>query len=335
MSMLDSFSQIGKQKGEKFSELSGLRKQEAIWGYIFISPYLIGFVLFTLLPMIASFFFSLSKFQLSEGAGSIQFIGLQNWQRLFSDPVVWGSADSWGAMRVTFIFGLVSLPLGLIIALFLAVLLNMENLVGRNIFRTLFFMPSMIPGVASAFIWKAYMNPQTGWFNRIIEFLTPIKAVGASGGLQWLDDPKLLYIAYTLVGIWGTGNAMLLLLASLQGVPTDLYEASKVDGAGWWRRLWSITLPMISPVIFYNLILGTVGTLQYFLVPFALNGSNGNPNGFSMFYLLYLYKQAFAFANMGYGATLAWFLFIIALLLTMVLFWTSKYWVFYAGERRS
>ena len=137
-----------------------------------------------------------------------------------------------------------------------------------------------------------------------------------------------------VVGIWGVGNAMLLNLAALQGVPTELYDAAKIDGAGAWRTFWNVSFPMISPVIFYNLILTVVGLFQYFLVPLVLNQGTGEPAGKTMFYNLYLYKTFFSYQNMSYGATLAWFLFIIILAVTLVLFWSQRFWVFYAGGER-
>jgi len=167
--------------------------------------------------------------------------------------------------------------------------------------------------------------------NRLIE-LTGIHAVG-SDGLRWLDDPNLVYIAYTFIGLWGIGNAMLINLAGLQGVPTELYEASEIDGAGWWSRLFRITVPMVSPVIFYNLILSVVGLLQYFITPFVLNQGNGYPEGATRFYMINFYKQAFSFQNMGYGSALAWLMFIIALGITIFLFITGRYWIYYAGEK--
>jgi multiple sugar transport system permease protein len=175
--------------------------------------------------------------------------------------------------------------------------------------------------------------------NRVIE------AVGIGGvlgfdvrgveGLRWLNDPNrpnLVWIAYTFIGLWGIGNGILINLSALQSVPTELYDGARVDGAGWLRRLWNITVPMISPVIFYNLVLSVIGLLQYFIVPWVLTGGSGDPEGRTMFYMIHFFKQGFIFQNMGYGATLAWLLFGIALVITISLFGTAKYWVFYSGE---
>lgn len=307
-------------------KLSLAQRREARWGLLFISPWLIGFSIFYLAPMIVSFIFSLFDFTLS-APDEAQFIGFGNWRRmLFEDP------NTWESLGITFKFALISFPIGMILAFSLALLLNSKHLIGRNLFRTLFYAPTMVPFIASILIWAQVLNPATGWLNRIIEVFG-IQAVGPEG-LRWLDNPNLIYIAYTFIGIWGIGNTILIYLASLQGVPTELYDASNVDGASWWNRLWNITIPMVTPVIFYNLILSLVGLLQYFLVPLVLNDANGYPEGSTRFFMINFYKQAFTFQNMGYGASLAWLLFIIALAITLFLFATARYWVYYAGENR-
>jgi multiple sugar transport system permease protein len=302
-------------------------KREAKWGLFFLTPWMIGFLAFYFLPMIASFGFSLLNFNPAV-PDQATFIGFQNWQRaIFSDEEV----------KLSFIrtlhFSAISLPIGLSFALFLAILLNSKDVLGKNLYRTLFYMPSMIPLVATVLIWNGVLNEQTGWINIIIERVTGIQATGTQG-LRWLADPQLVYFAYTAFGLWGVGNAMIIFLAGLQGVPTEFYEAAEIDGANWLQRLFKITLPMITPVIFYQLVLGVIGTLQYFLAPFVLNGGTGFPQGMTRFYMVYFYKQSFTFFNMGYGATLAWLMFIFALILTIVLFGTAKYWVYYASEER-
>ena len=311
--------------GRLFSMTEGERR-EARWGLLFISPWLIGFLAFYFVPMIASLWFSLLDFTLSD-PDATRFVGLENWRRmLFEDP------NTWISMGVTFLFAAISLPIGMISAFMLAVLLNSEDLLGKNVFRTLFYAPTMVPLIAAILIWNQVLNPQTGWVNRSIALLG-FDVIGADG-LRWFDDPKLIYLAYTFIGLWGIGNAILINLSALQGVPTSLYEAAKVDGATWWRRLVSITVPMVSPVIFYNLILSMVGLLQYFIVPWVLTGGDGYPQGTTRFYMVYFYKQAFTFQNMGYGAALAWLMFIVGILVTLVLFWSARYWVYYSGDSR-
>lgn len=317
---------IQHQKTPK-ARMTKIQKKEAGWGLVFLTPWMIGFLLFYLAPMIASFVFSLYDFNPAV-PDQAKFIGFENWQRaLLVDEEV----------RLSFLrtlnFAAISLPIGLGFSLFLAILLNSKNVLGKNLFRTLFYMPTMIPVVAVVLIWSGVLNEQTGWINVIIERFTGIEAVGTQG-LRWLADTKLVYYAYTMFGLWGVGNAMIIFLAGLQGVPTELYEAAEIDGANWFQRLWSITIPMITPVIFYQLVLGTIGSLQYFLAPFVLNRGTGFPEGMTRFYMVYFYKQSFSFFSMGYGATLAWLMFIVALIMTVALFGTAKYWVYYASEER-
>ena len=303
-----------------------MERHEAKWGYAFIGLWLVGFFIFYFVPMIASLIFSFYEFELATPENT-HFIGLSNWRRmLFEDPLVWNS------LWVTLKFALITMPLGFFFALFVALLLNSKHLLGKSLFRTLFYAPSLVPLVAAIFIWTGVLDPTTGWINRLIEFATGLNAAGPQG-IRWLDDPWLVYVAYTFIGLWGVGNAIVFNLASLQGVPTELYEAARIDGAGWWRQLWAITLPMISPIIFYNLLLSTIGLLQFFTMPYVLNGGNGYPEGSTYFYMIHFFKQAFAFQNMGYGATLAWFMFFIALAVTLALFGSARYWVYYAGGR--
>ncbi len=314
-------------KKETKEPMTKIRKKEARWGLFFLSPWMIGFLLFYLLPMIASFIFSLLRYTPAVPEDTV-FIGLSNWQR----AIVIDQEVRLSFTR-TLHFAAISLPIGLGFALFLAILLNSKNVIGKALYRTLFYMPSMIPLVATVLIWNGVLNEQTGWINVIIESLTGIQATGTQG-LRWLADPRLVYYAYTMFGLWGVGNAMIIFLAGLQGVPTELYEAAEIDGAGWFTRLFRITIPMITSVIFYQLVLGVIGSLQYFLAPFVLNGGTGFPQGMTRFYMVYFYKQSFSFFNMGYGATLAWLMFIFSLILTIVLFGTAKYWVYYAQEER-
>jgi len=175
------------------------------------------------------------------------------------------------------------------------------------------------------------LNPETGWINRALMGL----GIPKDSVPLWANDMNWVYPTYVIMGVWGIGNAMLIFLAGLQSVPTELYDASTVDGANIWQQFWNVTFPMISPVIFFNLVLSIVGLFQYFLVPLVVNLGTGAPGGSTMFYNLYLYKTFFSFHNMGYGATLAWGLFGVILLVTIALFATSKYWVYYAGDGRS
>ncbi|MEO1164452.1 MAG: sugar ABC transporter permease [Chloroflexota bacterium] len=325
MDMFSEFNAASNKAQERSSRMSPARRRKAMWGLFFISPWLIGFIIFYLVPMVVSLVFSVYRFELS-APDEATFVGLDNWRRmLFEDP------QTWQALRVTLVFAVISLPIGMFTAFMLAVLLNSKHLMGRNLFRTLFYAPTMVPLVAAILIWSQVLNPQTGWINRMVEAMTGMQATGANG-IRWLADPSLIYISYTLIGIWGIGNAILINLAALQGVPTALYEAAEIDGAGWTRKLWSITIPMVTPVIFYNLVISVVGLMQYFIVPWVLNGGDGFPEGTTRFMMIQFYQQAFSFQNMGYGATIAWFIFIVALVLTIGLFATGRYWVYYAGD---
>ncbi|MCI0394430.1 MAG: sugar ABC transporter permease [Chloroflexi bacterium] len=304
---------------------TGLVRYKQRWGLLFISPWVIGFLLFYLLPMIASFGFSLTDFNLATPAET-RFIALTNWRRaLVEDTEVIDSFIK------TFKFSAITLPAGLIFALFLALLLNSRHVKGKIIMRTLFYAPIVIPGVATTLIWSGVLNEHTGWINLFLENIPGVQAVGVEG-LRWLNDPRFIYYTYTLIGLWGIGNAMIIMLAGLQSVPTELYEAAEIDGASYLQKLVTITLPLISPVIFYNVIIGLIGLMQYFLVPFVLNGGDGSPQGTTRFIAVWFYKQSFSFFNMGYGATIAWLIFMVALLLTVALFGSARYWVYYATE---
>jgi len=320
--MSSMFSELSF-KDLKFTrtKLTKLTRREALWGLFFLSPWIIGFLLWTLGPMIASFVFSFTDFNLLHRE-EMQWVGLDNYRLLFTDPNVKT------AVSVSLRFAAIALPVGILQPVLMAALLNDERLWARRLFTTLFYLPSIVPMVSTVYIWQGMMNTQTGWINR---FLT---AIGIAGP-DWLNARAWIYPSLVIIGLWGVGDMMLYTLATMQGVPTELYEAAQVDGAGRFRQFRHITLPMITPVIFYNLILSSIGIVQYFLVPFVLKGPNGDPGNATWFYGMHLYKEAFAYSKMGYGATLAWVLFLFVLIVTIFLFWSSKYWVFYqAGEQK-
>ncbi len=310
-----------------------LAKREFRNGMIFILPWIFGFLAFTLLPMIFTFIFTFTDTRITSGiAGTPTWVGLANYATLFKDNQVWNARpnSSPGAMWITLRFGIIALPVGILLPLGIALLMNSKFLRGQNFFRSLFYMPYIIPFVASVFLWGGMLNPENGWINRALLALGVPK--GALPG--WANDINWVYPAYVIMGIWGIGNAMLTMLAGIQSVPTDLYDAAKVDGAGAFNTFWHVTFPMISPVIFYNLLLSIVGLFQYFLVPLVLNQGTGNPGGATMFYNLFLYKTFFVNQNMSYGSTLAWVLFVVILVVTVILFSTARYWVYYASENQ-
>ena len=315
-----------------FRKLGPIARRELRNGLFFIMPWMVGFLVFTLLPIIATLLFSFMSMQVTDGFSNLKFVGFSNYITMINDPRVWnaGSTSSPGSMWITLRFALVALPVGIFLPLGIALLMNSKNLKGQNIFRSLFYMPFIIPFVASVFLWGGILNPETGWVNRALISFGISKAVLPG----WANDPNWVYPAYVIFGIWGIGNAFLTMLAGLQGVPTELYDAAKVDGAGNWAVFLNITFPMISPIIFFNLILNIVGLFQYFLVPLAFNNGTGEPGGSTMFYNLYLYKTFFQYQDMSYGSTLAWVLVIFILIITAFLFWSARYWVYYAGDAR-
>jgi multiple sugar transport system permease protein len=300
---------------------SGLAWRRARWGYIFIAPWLIGFLLFTALPMIATFIFSFTNINLAQ-AEPLRFVGLRNYETLFKD------AQAWASLGITFKYALLALPVAVALPLIVALLLHSRHLRGSGGFRILFFLPYVVPLVATVFIWGGMLNPETGWINGLLE------ALGVSDPPGWLEDPAWVYPGLAIIGFWGIGAGMIVYLAGLKGIPTDLYEAARIDGAGAWASLRHITIPMLTPVIFYTVVLSVVEVMQYFLVPLVLQEGTGEPGGSTMFYNLYIYKNFFTFQNMAYGATLAWVLFVITLIITLFLFGTARRWVYYAGEAR-
>jgi ABC-type sugar transport system permease subunit len=297
--------------------VSPLKRREQKWGLIFLAPWIIGFILFFAGPMIASLIFSFTNFVLIR-PDEMQFVGLANWKRMFTDTAVRKS------LGVTLRFMLISVPISMIVPLCLAVLLNYKHLAFKPLFRTMFYMPFMVPGVAGALIWSGVLNPQSGWVNMLLN------KIGITGP-DWLNNPVWVIPALTLMGLWGIGNTMVIMLAGLQGVPSELYDASRVDGAGPIRTFFNITLPMISPVIFYNLVLAIIGSFQYFLNAYVLYNSQAGPDDAALFYMLNLYREAFVYYNMGYASTLAWGMFLVALVITVVLFSTSNRWVYYSS----
>lgn len=297
-----------------------MRRQRILWGWLFLSPWIIGFIAFYLLPMIASLVFTFTNFDLTR-PNDIAFVGLRNWQQLLRDPNVGIS------LRNTLGYAVVALPLTVGIPVLIATMLNAKSLWGKRTLRTLFYLPYMIPGVAAAYIWAGYLSPQGGWLN------LGLQQIGLTGP-NWLFDPNWIYLGLFLISLWSIGNAVLITLAGMQNVPTELYEAAKVDGANALITFRKITLPMISPIIFYNLVLTTISIFRFFDIPYMLKGSSGDPANSTLFYNILLYRVAFPQQNMGYGATLAWLLFIISMVVTLILFLSARRWVYYsAGDQ--
>ena len=294
-----------------------IARREQLWGYIFVAPWLIGFVLFTVLPMGAALVYSFTDFDLRR-PDDIHFIGLANYARLLADASVGHS------LAVTIRFILITVPLNLVFALALAVLLNSRRVAGRTLFRTLFYMPIQIPLVAATLIWVGVLNGSSGWVNQLLEM------VGIRGP-DWIGDSTWVLVTLALIGLWGVGNMMLIFIAGLQGVPTEFFDAAKVDGANAWTTFRRITVPLITPIIFYNLLISLVTSFQVFIQPWVLK--NGIPDDSTNLFNVNLYREAFKFNQMGYASALGWVLFGVILLVTVILFWSSRRWVYYAAER--
>ena len=297
----------------------GLRRRETATGLAFVAPWIIGFLAFSALPMVASLVLSLTDFD-PRRADELRFVGLDNYLRLASDPAVIKSA------LVTLRFALIVVPLTLAFALAVALLVNNRLLAGRNVFRTLFYMPLQIPIVASTVVWIGVLNVSTGWLN------VGLQSIGLPA-VDWLNSLFWVHPALAIMGLWGIGNMMLIFLAGLQSVPSELYEAAKVDGAGPWARFRLITLPLLSPVLFYNLIIVLIATFQYFTQAYVITNGRGDPGSVTLFFNLNLFREAFQFYNMGYASALAWVLFVVVLGLTIVLFRTAGRWVYEGSDR--
>jgi ABC-type sugar transport system permease subunit len=297
---------------------TGLARRRGRVGLWYVAPWAIGFVLWYLVPMLASLWFSFTDYNLVSGEPPA-FNGLDNWTRLVADPEIRSAAV------VTLKYGLLSLPFAIGVPIGLAYLLVSKNLRFRNAFRMLFFMPSVIPFVAAVLLFGGIMNGQTGWVNRLLSL------VGISGP-NWFQDETWVYPALMFIGLWGVGNAMIIFIASMNSVPATLYDAATIDGAGQLALFRHVTLPMISPVIFYNVVIALIGLFNYFLVPFVLTNGSGEPNGSTLFYPMYFFRVGFRLFDMGYAATIAWALFLVAIIVTGALFWSARYWVHYEFE---
>jgi len=304
------------------SQPMSMRRREALWGYIFISPWLIGFVIFTLGPMIASLLLSLTNYNITTPP---VFIQLDNYIKLFT-----GDPRFWHSLGVTVKFALIAIPLNLVFGFVLALLLN-QNVPGVAFWRTIYYLPSVIAGVAVAILWSLIFNPRFGILNWLLSL------VGIDGP-GWLASPDWAVPALIIMSLWSVGGGMIIYLSGLQSIPTAFYEAAELDGANALQRLFYITIPLMSPVIFYNLVIGIIGTFQYFTEVYVITATAdtglGGPLESTLFYNVYLYSNAFRYLNMGYASALAWVLFVIVLVLTLLVFRSSALWVYYEGELR-
>lgn len=290
-----------------------MRRKEGWAGFLFALPWLFGLFAFMFYPLLMSLYYSFCDYSALRAP---VWIGTDNYSELFHDEVFWT------CVKNTVLYACVSLPLGMVFAIGLAMLLN-ANVKGMTVYRTIFFIPSLVPMVSLAMLWLWILNGDYGVLN------TALAAIGIKGP-NWLSDVAWTKPALILMSVWGVGNAMLIYLASLQDVPTSLLEASELDGASAWQKTRNVTLPMISPVIQFNMVMGIIGSLQVFAIPFVMF-PGGTPARSTYFYAMYLYDNAFNYSRMGYASAMGWILFVVILLLTLVALKLSNKHVHYGG----
>ncbi len=292
---------------------STLQRRETIEAYLFLSPWLIGFVLLVAGPMLGSIVLTMMRWDL---IGEPTWVGFANFRRVMRDPLVRVS------LMNTAFYTFISVPLTLAVSLGTALLLN-QRLRFQSVFRTFFYLPSVVPAVANALVWLWILNPDVGLANSILNFF-------GFPDLKWIYDRSLAKPTFILLSLWGVGNTMIVFLAGLQGIPQSLYEVADIDGANWWYRFRHVTLPMLSPVILFNLIIGIIGSFQVFTSAFIL--TNGGPQNATLFTVLYIYRLGFEQNNMGVASAVAWILFLIILVFSLVQLRLSRSWVYYEGE---
>lgn len=307
--------------------MTARERREWLAGVGFTSLWIVGFGAFLLYPVLASLFYSFCDYSILEPP---VFIGVDNYTKLLSDDVFWLS------LRNTLIYAVFSVPLGTVVSLGLALLLN-ADIKGRAVFRTIFYLPSIVPLVASSMLWLWIFNGQYGLLNWV---LRPVADLFGATPPAWLGDPAWSKPALVIMSLWGVGNSMIIYLAGLQDVPKHLYESASIDGATAWQRFWHITLPMISPVVYFNVIMGLIGALQVFTQVFVIAGGvggnanplEGSPSRSTLFYTIYLFSTAFFDLRMGYASALAWVLFVVVALLTALGTRASRGHIHYLGQ---
>ena len=297
------------------AQADSIQKRQNRYGYAFIAPWLIGLFAFTLIPMLFSLFLSFCKWDIVTGLGTIKWIGTENFTKVFADK------KFYKALEVTFRYCLISIPSYQIISLLVALLLNMRIRFMHG-FRLIFFLPSIIPTIASSMIWMQMLGKE-GIINQ------GLSLIGIQGP-SWLNTPQTALYGLIIMGVWGIGNTIIIYLSGLQGVGEELYEASSIDGANSFQRFFKITVPMISPTIFFNVVMAVIGSFQYFTQAFVM--TEGGPLNSTLFYNLYLYVKAYKELKMGYAAALAWIMFVIILFFTLLVIRSSSFWVYYQND---
>jgi len=293
-------------------------KRDVARGYAFVLPWIIGFLVFNLYPFVYSFYLSFTEYNIFQPP---RWIGLDNYVRMFTSD-----RNFWPSLRLTLLYAFFNVPLGMIGALGVALLLN-RNVRAIGFWRTLYYLPAVLPAAAVALLWRWMFSPSSGLINF---FLQPFYALFNMEPLAWFTDPNLVLPAYVIMGMWGVfGANAVILLAGLKNIPRELYEAAQIDGAGAWAQFRSVTIPMLSPTLFYTLVTGIIGALQIFTQAFFIT----TPQRAGQFLNVLIYQEAFAFRHMGYASALAWFLLMVILVLTLLVIRSSALWVYYESER--
>jgi multiple sugar transport system permease protein len=282
-------------------------------GYLFISPWLIGFLIFTGYPFLRSIYLSFTAYDIVTAP---RWVGAANYKTLLTDD-----PKFYQSLMVTVHYAIIAVPLSVVSSLILALLLS-ASVRGQSIFRTIFYLPGIVPAVANAIVFNWLLNPEMGLVNRIL-------ALFGIRGPAWMQDARWAPYTFILMSLWGVGSGMIIYLAALKDVPAYLYEAALIDGADPWQRLRAITLPTISPVIFFNLVMGVIGSFQYFTEAYVM--THGGPDGSTTFYALYLFQRAWEYLDMGYASAMAWVLFVVVMIVTGVMFKLQDRWVKYGN----
>lgn len=290
----------------------GIERRKAKMGLLFTMPWIIGLLVFYAYPLISSIYYSLTTYSvLSPG----KFVGLKNYERLFKDALFWKSVTN------TLYFAAISVPVNIVVGVVIALLLNFRSK-AIGIYRTIFFIPTLVPVIATATVWKFLLDSQYGLINQLLNLL-------GIASVPWLTSARFSKISLVMIAAWGVGQAIIVNLAGLQDISPTYYEAAEVDGANGFQKVRHITIPLLTPVIFYNLVMGMINALQTFTLPYSLTGGEGTPVNSLMFYVMYLYSNAFGYMKMGYASAMAWILFVIILVLTLVVVRSSRHWVQY------
>lgn len=296
--------------------LSKSERREERLGFLFISPWIIGFLVFAAFPILASLALSFMKWDIYRAPS---WVGLDNFQRLFQDELFYKS------MKVTLTYSAYSIPLSIVLGLGLSLLLNLK-IKGIDFYRTLFYVPSVMTGVAISMVWMWILNDAYGLLNYMLSL------VGINGP-NWLKDPDWILWSYIIMSLWGIGGSAILYLGGLQNIPEHLYEAGKIDGANVFQRFFKITLPLLTPTLFFQLLMGIIGSFQVFTTAYIINGrGGGGPENEGLFYMLYLYQKAFKTFDMGYASAMAWVGGLISLVLALIVYRTQNKWVYYEAD---